>query len=390
MSTRVAETPHSALGLSAEDLASMHRLLLTSRLLDEAALRQNRMGRAPFVVPAAGHEGCQIGTAWAMRRGTDIWLPYYRDLGIVLSAGMTPVRGLPRGLREGRGPLLGRPPDAGALGLAPPRDHHRLVPDRDPGPARGGDRVRREVPGRGRGRRLLVRRRRHERGRLARGLELRRDPPPPRDLRLREQPVRDQRPAVQADGGEGRREPRRGLRVPRGRGRRQRRPRVLRGDEDRPRAGAGRRGTDADRVQDLPVHAAHVRRRRQELPLARGGRAGEGPRPAGPVRRLPPRARPAGRRGGRGAPRRGQGGDRRGDPRRLGRARPRSRHRAPPRVPGGGRGDREERGHRRPGRAPRRDGATTSGSCCSARTSARAAACSGSPTAGWRSSARNG
>ena len=63
MSTRVAETPHSALGLSADDLASMHRLLLTSRLLDEAALRQNRMGRAPFVVPAAGHEGCQIGTA---------------------------------------------------------------------------------------------------------------------------------------------------------------------------------------------------------------------------------------------------------------------------------------------------------------------------------------
>jgi len=90
VSTRVAETPHSALGLSAEDLATMHRLLLTSRLLDEAALRQNRMGRAPFVVPAAGHEGCQIGTAWAMRRGTDIWLPYYRDLGIVLSAGMTP------------------------------------------------------------------------------------------------------------------------------------------------------------------------------------------------------------------------------------------------------------------------------------------------------------
>ena len=68
----------------------MYRLLLTSRLLDEAALRQNRMGRAPFVVPASGHEGCQVGTAWAMRRGTDVWLPYYRDLGVVLVAGMTP------------------------------------------------------------------------------------------------------------------------------------------------------------------------------------------------------------------------------------------------------------------------------------------------------------
>ena len=64
--------------------------MLTARLLDEAALRQNRMGRAPFVVPAEGHEGCQVGTAWAMRRGVDVWLPYYRDGGVVLTAGMTP------------------------------------------------------------------------------------------------------------------------------------------------------------------------------------------------------------------------------------------------------------------------------------------------------------
>ncbi len=68
----------------------MHRTMLTARLLDEAAFRQNRMGRAPFVVPVSGHEGCQIGTAWPMRRGTDVWVPYYRDLGVVLVAGMTP------------------------------------------------------------------------------------------------------------------------------------------------------------------------------------------------------------------------------------------------------------------------------------------------------------
>jgi 2-oxoisovalerate dehydrogenase E1 component alpha subunit len=68
----------------------MYRLILTARLLDEAALRQNRMGRAPFVVPAEGHEACQVGTAWAMRRGVDVWLPYYRDGAVVLTAGMTP------------------------------------------------------------------------------------------------------------------------------------------------------------------------------------------------------------------------------------------------------------------------------------------------------------
>jgi 2-oxoisovalerate dehydrogenase E1 component alpha subunit len=68
----------------------MYRAMVTARLLDEAAFRQNRMGRAPFVVPVSGHEGCQIATAWPMRRGVDVWLPYYRDLGVVLVAGMTP------------------------------------------------------------------------------------------------------------------------------------------------------------------------------------------------------------------------------------------------------------------------------------------------------------
>jgi TPP-dependent pyruvate/acetoin dehydrogenase alpha subunit len=90
VSTRVKDTPHGALGLTDDDLRAMHRTLVLARMLDEAALRQNRMGRAPFVVPGSGHEGCQIGTAWPMRRGTDIWLPYYRDLGVVLVAGMTP------------------------------------------------------------------------------------------------------------------------------------------------------------------------------------------------------------------------------------------------------------------------------------------------------------
>jgi TPP-dependent pyruvate/acetoin dehydrogenase alpha subunit len=89
VATRVTQTPHGALGLSSDDLLAMHRTMLEARLIDEAALRQNRMGRAPFVVPVSGHEGCQIGTAWAMRRGSDVWVPYYRDLGVVLVAGMT-------------------------------------------------------------------------------------------------------------------------------------------------------------------------------------------------------------------------------------------------------------------------------------------------------------
>jgi TPP-dependent pyruvate/acetoin dehydrogenase alpha subunit len=81
---------HEASGLSAEDLRSMYRTMVTARLVDEAAFRLNRQGKAPFVVPVSGHEGCQVGTSWAFERGRDIWLPYYRDVAGVLVAGMTP------------------------------------------------------------------------------------------------------------------------------------------------------------------------------------------------------------------------------------------------------------------------------------------------------------
>jgi 2-oxoisovalerate dehydrogenase E1 component alpha subunit len=89
VSAQVTEAPHETLGLTPDDLRGMHRTMLLARLIDEASLRQNRMGRAPFVVPVSGHEGCQIGTAWALVAGTDVWVPYYRDLGVVLVAGLT-------------------------------------------------------------------------------------------------------------------------------------------------------------------------------------------------------------------------------------------------------------------------------------------------------------
>ncbi|MGZ8584246.1 MAG: thiamine pyrophosphate-dependent dehydrogenase E1 component subunit alpha [Actinomycetota bacterium] len=91
MATRVTtDTSQEALGLGSDDLLSMYRTMVTARLIDEAAFRLNRQGKAPFVVPVSGHEGCQVGTAWPLRRGRDVWLPYYRDVAVVLVAGMTP------------------------------------------------------------------------------------------------------------------------------------------------------------------------------------------------------------------------------------------------------------------------------------------------------------
>jgi 2-oxoisovalerate dehydrogenase E1 component alpha subunit len=91
VATRVStETTHEALGLGSDDLLSMYRTMVTARLVDEASFRLNRQGKAPFVVPVSGHEGCQVGTAWALRPGRDVWFPYYRDVAVVLVAGMTP------------------------------------------------------------------------------------------------------------------------------------------------------------------------------------------------------------------------------------------------------------------------------------------------------------
>jgi 2-oxoisovalerate dehydrogenase E1 component alpha subunit len=90
VSTQVTQNPHRSLGLTDDDAVAIYRAMLTARLCDEASLRLNRQGKAPFVVPVSGHEGCQVGTAWALQPELDFWLPYYRDLAVVLVAGMSP------------------------------------------------------------------------------------------------------------------------------------------------------------------------------------------------------------------------------------------------------------------------------------------------------------
>jgi 2-oxoisovalerate dehydrogenase E1 component len=81
---------HTILGLTDDDLVGMYRNILLARRLDQKIWGLNRMGKAAFVVSCQGHEGAQVGSAWAIRKGHDIVLPYYRDTGVVLTLGMTP------------------------------------------------------------------------------------------------------------------------------------------------------------------------------------------------------------------------------------------------------------------------------------------------------------
>ena len=65
------------------------RMLLT-RLVDEYAWKLHKQGRIDMIARSCGHEAAQVGSAVCIERGTDFTLPYYRDLGVVLTIGMTP------------------------------------------------------------------------------------------------------------------------------------------------------------------------------------------------------------------------------------------------------------------------------------------------------------
>ncbi len=81
---------HQELGLAGDDVVAMYRTALLARTLDQKMWSLNRMGKARFVISGQGQEAAQVGSAWAIRAGHDVVLPYYRDFGVVLTLGMTP------------------------------------------------------------------------------------------------------------------------------------------------------------------------------------------------------------------------------------------------------------------------------------------------------------
>lgn len=80
---------HKALGLTDEEVLDMFEMMLLARRFDERTWILNRAGRIPFVVSCQGQEAAQVGAAFALDRENDYVLPYYRDIGVVLSFGMT-------------------------------------------------------------------------------------------------------------------------------------------------------------------------------------------------------------------------------------------------------------------------------------------------------------
>lgn len=80
---------HETLGLSDEQVLDMFRTMLLARKVDERMWLLNRAGKIPFVISCQGQEAAQVGASFALDRDKDYVAPYYRDMGIVLSFGMT-------------------------------------------------------------------------------------------------------------------------------------------------------------------------------------------------------------------------------------------------------------------------------------------------------------
>lgn len=85
----MVEKRHEQLGLNEETVLDMYRTMLLSRRIDERMWLLNRSGKIPFVISCQGQEAAQVGAAFALDRQKDYVLPYYRDVGVVLTFGMT-------------------------------------------------------------------------------------------------------------------------------------------------------------------------------------------------------------------------------------------------------------------------------------------------------------
>jgi len=79
----------ASVGLTDGDLIAMYRVVALARAVDERMWILNRAGRIPFVISGQGHEGAQVGIAWALERGKDWIAPFYRSIATCLSFGMT-------------------------------------------------------------------------------------------------------------------------------------------------------------------------------------------------------------------------------------------------------------------------------------------------------------
>ncbi|GHO96778.1 2-oxoisovalerate dehydrogenase subunit alpha [Reticulibacter mediterranei] len=76
--------------LSTTFIRDLYARMLLTRIVDDHAWKMHRQERIDFIASCRGHEAAQVGSAVCIEVGKDFTVPYYRDLGVVLTIGMTP------------------------------------------------------------------------------------------------------------------------------------------------------------------------------------------------------------------------------------------------------------------------------------------------------------
>ncbi len=77
-------------GLPDEILLEMYYKMRLSRALDDRIWVLARSGEIGLAVSAHGHEAIQVGSVYALRKGYDWFVPYYRDGAAMIALGIKP------------------------------------------------------------------------------------------------------------------------------------------------------------------------------------------------------------------------------------------------------------------------------------------------------------
>jgi len=78
------------LGFDKKKLINVFKMMVRSRVIDNKAMRLLKQGKTFFHIAAEGHEAVQMAIGMQLDVKKDWLFPYYRDLGTVLMAGITP------------------------------------------------------------------------------------------------------------------------------------------------------------------------------------------------------------------------------------------------------------------------------------------------------------
>lgn len=94
-------------GLTEEQLVEIYRDMYLSRAVDDAEIRMKSQQKTFFQIAGAGHEAALVTAGKLLEGGYDWFYPYYRDLGLALTVGMTPLEVIAQGVGSKEDPSSG-------------------------------------------------------------------------------------------------------------------------------------------------------------------------------------------------------------------------------------------------------------------------------------------